>query len=83
MNDKIYTLDKKFIAEQNDKGIWIFKADESVLFKQDTKTLKKKYHDLPRYKIVVEYEKEFKDDTDKFLKDLILAMVKKLKDISK
>lgn len=78
-NETFLTLDEKFIAEKNDKGIWIYKANE--ILKQDKKVLKKKYHDLPRYKIVVQYENEFKKETDNFLIELTKDLVKKLKQI--
>lgn len=80
-NDKILCCDNKFIASLDDKGLWVYKAIESEIFKKDTKTLKKKYHDLPRYKLVIEMEDAHKKEVESYLSEMIIQVVKKLKNL--
>lgn len=53
-------------AKQDEKtGLWKYTVDNEVFFKslqQKKKVLKPKYHDLPRFKCIVEYETRFKND---------------------
>ena len=44
-----------FIAERNEKGEWLYKADQVKPFKKDG-NLKAQYRDLPRFKAIMEYE---------------------------
>ncbi len=57
-------------------GEWIYK---SIHIKKKDGNLKKKFHDLPRYKVIYEYEGAMKKDYDKHLKKGVLEMIKKLK----
>ena len=45
--------------------------------------LKPKYQDLPRYDVIKEYEKEFKDSFSKELKEMTLNIGKTLKTMLK
>lgn len=83
MSDDVLVVDDKFIAQRNKAGLWVYKANESVLFKKGTTVLKKKYHDLPRYKIVNQYENAFKKQCNDFLNLMTIGLVKKMKQIVK
>jgi len=63
-----------FAAKLTDKGTWIYKALAPTFFKKDG-ALRKKYHDLPRYKVIPEYEDAAKDEYQ-------LEMAKAVKDIT-
>ena len=71
-----------FTASLDDKGNLIYKADESKLFKQDKKTLKKKYHDLPRFAIIVEMEDAYKKNIDTHLINMAKQVATKLKQLA-
>ena len=73
------------IFEQNEDGSWIHKEDESsLLLKAETPkkkdgTLKAKYKDLPRYKLIPVYEDHFKNEFDKTLRNITKDVYKYLK----
>lgn len=81
--DELSVVNGNFIAKKNDKGIYVYKATDAILFKKDKKVLKKKYHDLPRYKAVNQYENSFKNHIDDYLKNMTLDLVKKMKHLVK
>lgn len=53
-------------AKQDEKtGLWKYTVDNEAFFKslqQKKKVLKPKYHDLPRFKCITQYEDRFKND---------------------
>ena len=55
-----------FTYYQNEKGEWLYKADNFRELKKDG-SLKKKYKDLPRYDVIYEWEKEAKEEFKKTL----------------
>lgn len=67
-------LNDSIIASQNDKGVWLYKANTLGPFKQNG-NLKKEYKDLPRFKVIVEYE-------DQEVKDFEVSITEAVKDIS-
>lgn len=56
-----------FEATQNDKGEWIYKAENPKL---KSGKLKAKYRDLPRYKAIYKIEDEYKKDFNSMLKKM-------------
>lgn len=75
----IVCCDGKYTAQKNDSGLYIYKANESELFKQGTKTLKKKYSDLPRFKIINEFEDAAKKEYEINISNTVIEIVKKIK----
>lgn len=71
-----------FKASKDEKGLWVYKHDPEIFFKSNVKNLKIKLTDKPRYKVVLEIENDFKKNTDKFLSNLTIDIVKKLKQLS-
>ena len=80
--EHVICCDNQFTASKNDKGIWIYKSNPGA-FKFNAKVLKKKLHDLPRFKVILQYEKAFKNECDDYLKNLTLNIVKAMKRIVK
>lgn len=72
-----------FVAYQNDKGVWLYKATDTQLLKQDKKTLKKKYHDLPRFKVIPQYEEQFKKQFNSYVAEIAKDLTRKLKQLIK
>lgn len=72
-------LNNTYKAEKDDNGHWIYKANLEKIF-TNKKILKKKYHELPRYKIVVEYENKFKEQYNTNTTTMVKELVKQLKD---
>ena len=62
-----------FIAEKNDKGIYIYKAKPSVPFK-----VKAEYKDKPQYPIVGHIETEFKKAGNKMIVGIGTGVMKYL-----
>ena len=63
-----------FDYSKNEKGDWVFKADESKLFNKD-KTLKNQFAELPRYKVIPQYEEEMINEYQDLLSQGIKEMV--------
>jgi len=62
------------IFKQWEDGSWTHSAeDSSILLKSDVKkqdgTLKAQYKDLPRYKLIVDYEDYFRAEWNETLRD--------------
>lgn len=74
-------LNDSMIASQDEKGNWIYKANESNQLKPFKKngSLKAVYHDLPRFKVIVEYEdqeeKDYSDLLSQAVKDISLKLI--------
>lgn len=83
MVDEFEVCDGKFIAARDKKGLWLYKAVDSKLLKQDKKTLKKKYHDLPRFKVVLQYEEQFKNQFNSYVAEMAKDLTRKLKQLIK
>lgn len=83
MSDDFEVCDGKFIASRDKKGLWIYKAVDSKLLKQDKKTLKKKYHDLPRFKVIPQYEEQFKKQFNSYVAEIAKDLTRKLKQLIK
>lgn len=72
------------IATRTNGGNWTYKSVlVADLFKKGTKILKKKEHDKPRYKIIVQYEDSYKKQLDNYLYQTTIALVKKMKQLVK
>ena len=67
-----------FIAIQDDKGDWIYKAQESKALKKDG-TLKAEYKEMPRFKILTEMENEVQDEYSQSLTLAINQVKNKIK----
>lgn len=67
-------LNGTMVGSQNEKGDWIYKANPNAPFKQNG-TLKKVYHDLPRFSCIAEYE-------DREVQDYEATLAEAVKDIS-
>lgn len=77
-DETFFVLNGTYFVSKNKAGHFIYKANESA-FKKNSSVLKKKYHDLPRYKVILDHEKEFKDACDSFLFSLTKNIVSFLK----
>lgn len=66
-------LNDSIIASLDDNGLWIYKANSDNKLKPFKKngTLKAQYKDLPRFKIISEYEKKELDDYEKLLQESV------------
>jgi len=65
------------VFEQNEKGEWIYKAEDSK-FKTQKGTLKAQYKDLPRYKLIYNYEDHFRAQFDNTLRQIQKDIKKKM-----
>jgi len=70
-------LNNSIIASQDEKGTWIYKANEQTPFKRNG-VLKKEYKDLPRFKAIVEYENEEVKDFNTLLEQSVKEVTQKL-----
>ena len=72
--------------QQKEDGSWEYQPEESSLLlkaenpKKKDGTLKAKYKDLPRYKLIVTYEDHFKNEFNKTLSELNKEVYKFLKE---
>jgi hypothetical protein len=71
-----------FIAIQDNKGNWLYKADQNSALKANG-TLKAKYKDLPRYDVINEWEDSVKNQYSKSLKIGVDEITKLLAEFSK
>ena len=71
-----------FTYSQDLNNNWIFKADRLTPFKKNG-GLKKEYKDLPRFKVIVEYEEEqiseFKTLLSEGIQDISLKLLSFIK----
>ena len=67
-------LNGSILGSQDGKGDWIYKSNPLAPFKKNG-NLKAVYHDLPRFKVIQQYE-------DKELKDFETSLAESIKDIS-
>ncbi len=69
------------VASQNEKGEWIYKANESNQLKPFKKNgnLKAIYKDLPRFKAIVQFEdqeeKDYNESLSQAVKDISLKLI--------
>ena len=69
-----------FLASQDEKGNWIYKADDKQPLKKDG-TLKAEYKDLPRYKVLIESEKKIQDQYSSTLELAVRTISSKVKSL--
>ena len=70
-------LNNSMIASLDEKGVWIYKANQQAPFKQNG-TLKKEYKDLPRFKAIVQYESQEEKDFNTLLEQSVREISQKL-----
>ncbi len=67
-----------FTYNKDEKGNWLWKAESLKPFKKNG-NLKSAYHDLPRFKVIVEYEnreiKDFQNSLEQSVKDISLKLL--------
>jgi hypothetical protein len=75
-------LNNGIIAFQNESGEWIYKANTLGPFKKNG-SLKAQYKDLPRFKVIVDYEdqelKDFEQNLSESIKDISIRLLSFLK----
>lgn len=79
IDDSFLILNNSIKVEKDAKGLFIYKSNQDQVFKKDSTILKKKYHDLPRFKVILQYEENAKSNVDIFLKETTLDLIKQLK----
>lgn len=73
-------LNDSVVATQDEKGNWIYKANTNQLkpFKKNG-ALKAQYKDLPRFHVIVEYEKkettDFEANLAESIKDIAIKLL--------
>lgn len=63
---EVKLLNGSMTGSQDEKGNWVYKATNISPFKGNG-NLKKVYHDLPRFKVITQYEKKEQEDYAKSL----------------
>jgi hypothetical protein len=70
-----------FIATQDEKGDWIYKADNQNQFKKKDGSLKAQYKDMPRFDLIIQLEKKTTDMYEQTLTQSINQVAKQIKNI--